>query len=373
MNFINNESIIAQYIDTFYTQKERDFVNSDLEVGFSIEAFKKDFSSKAWLDIEAKYKNLLPYTNLNDFHLEVADRGSYFIRKIFDKYVDEDTFVIYSSFEHPNVLKEIEKVKHKKCLFYHEITSFDFETILDEFYKSNCNQVFVYVPGTSVCTGQIIPQRFYSNIKTACDKHNIKVKLMCDDVHGMFITPRNYSIFDFILYTCHSYIPGFDMGMLWSKESETLGFTNTDRAELYYSKLNLFLSKFDKVRLFPILLTEYFAEELADSTHLDLYTNTTPHIFALKTKGLVFNQAYYDKCNEYRVELGETKAYVNFIRMRIQEFVLKDSSFILNGLQIIKDAIKSFKKKAEMYENGIVFDNTKNINQKITEHILFED
>lgn len=366
------EHIIYNFINSFYTEKERLMIKSDLLTAFNVEDFTLDFNSLEWKNIEDKYKSLLHYTNLNDFHLEVADRASYFIHKIFEKYVNDDVFVIHSSFEHPNVLKELEKVKNKKCLFFNQLISFNLDDIMAEYKASGCNKIFVYVPGTSVCTGQIIPQNFFIKIKNTCERLNINCILVCDDVHGMFITPRDYSIFDFVLYTCHSYIPGFDMGMLWSKSTDTLGFTNIKRAQLYYNKLVLFLNSFNKIRLFPILLCEYFAEELEYTEHLDLYTNTTPHIFALKTKGLLFNQEYYDKCNNFKVELGETRAYINFIRMRIQEFILEDPDFIIKALQTTKKVIKSILLKSQIQQNEIVFDGQKNIQQTLTENILFK-
>ena len=368
----NIENMIYKFIDDFYTKDEKLYIKSNCDIGFSIDCFKKDFVSDDWKSIENKYKNLLNYTDLSEFHLEVADRASYFIKKIFEKYVNDNVFVIYSSFEHPNVLKELENVKNKHYLFYNEILKFDFNNVLLQFKKSKCSKMFVYVPGTSVCTGQIIPQRFYVDIKENCKNLGIECMLMCDDVHGMFITPRDYTIFDFVLYTCHSYIPGFDMGMLWSKKSETLGFTNTVRSNEYYKRLCMFLDRLDKVRVFPILLSEYFAEELSDFDHFDLYTNTTAHIFALKTKGLVFNQAYFDKCDEYKVRLGETKAFINFIRLRIQEFILEDPQFILSGLSITKKAIESFLNKLNIYQTDIIFDGKKNIEHKIEENILFK-
>jgi hypothetical protein len=366
------ENLIYQFIDTFYTDEERAYIKADTNIGFSINAFKKDFTDLNWQRTERQYKELLFYTDLNNFHLEVADRASYFIKKIFEKYVNDTTFVIHSSFEHPNVIKELNNVKHKKCLLYDQLITFNFDNFLLEFKESGCTKVFVYVPGTSTCTGQIVPQNFYSKIKQACNKYNIECMMMCDDVHGMFITPRDYSIFDFILYTCHSFIPNFDMGMLWSKR-EILGFTNIERAEAYYNKLKLFLSKSNKIRLFPILLAEYFSEDLSNTKYLDLYTNTTTHIFALKTKGLVFSQNYFDKCDEYNIRFGETQSFINFIRFRIQEFILEKPEFLLEGLALTKKALESFMKKAEIFHENIVFDGRNNIKHEIKENILIYD
>ena len=113
---LTNVDIIERYIKDFYTLDEKALITSTTNIGFSVEKFKKEFNSNEWLNIENKYKDLLPYSSLDDFHLEVADRASFFIKKIFSKYVTDDTFVIHSSFEHPNVEKELAKVKHKKQL-----------------------------------------------------------------------------------------------------------------------------------------------------------------------------------------------------------------------------------------------------------------
>lgn len=367
------EQLIYKLIDSFYTEEEKLYIKSDNEIAYSLIDFKKEFESNSWKNLESIYKQLLPYTDLSGFRLEVADRASYFIKKIFETYIDDDTtFVIHSSFEHPNVVKELSHVKNKKCLLYDHIISFNFDEFLPIFKESGCNKIFVYVPGTSTCTGQIVPQNFYIQIKQACDKYNIECMLLCDDVHGMFITPRNYSMFDFVLYTCHSYIPEFDMGMLWTKHPEKLGFTNIERTDAYYHKLKLFLSKSDKLRLFQLFLTEFFAEELADSKYFDLYTNVTPHIFAIKTKGLVFSQAYFDKCDQYNVRLGETLSYINFMRYRIQEFILEEPELLIEGLRIGKKALNSFRNKAELVQGSIKFDGRINIKHEIKENILIE-
>lgn len=367
---MTNVDIIEQYIKDFYTLDEKTLIASTVDVGFSVESFKEDFDSKEWINIQNKYKSLLPYGSLTAFHLEVADRVSFFIKKIFSEYVTNDTFVIHSSFEHPNVEKELAKVEHKKQLLYDQIISFNFEGFLTEYKASGCKEIFVYVPGASTCTGQIVPQYFYTSIKEACNKYDIPCMMVCDDVHGMFITSRNYSIFDFILYTCHSFISNFDMGMLWSKHNKKLGYTNIERAETYYNNLTLFLSKLDKIRIFPLLLAEYFAEELADPKYVELYTNTSCHIFALKTKGLIFNQKYFDLCDKYNVRLGKTRSFINFMRFRIQEFILEDPSILLNGLAAAKKAINKFKTKAEFLPSNTIFDGQRNIIHEIKENIL---
>lgn len=372
MNYI--EKMIYDFIGNFYTYEEKKYIKENNEIAYTVNDFKQEFTSNSWKNIEAMYKNLLNYADMSNFHLEVADNASYFIKKIFKHYVDyEKTFVIHSSFEHPNVIKELNHVKHKKSLFYDNIITFNFDDFLPEYKKSKCNKIFVYVPGTSTCTGQIVPQNFYLKIKVACQKYNIECIMCCDDVHGMFITPRDYSIFDFVLYTCHSYIPDFNMGMLWTKKPEFLGFTNTERSNIYYNKLKMFLSKTGKMRLFSLLLTEFFAETLADPIHFDLYTNTTPHIFAIKTKGLVFNQTYFDQCDRYNVRLGETLSYINFMRYRIQEFVLEDPQFLIEGLRIGKKALNSFKNKVEKISNNIEFNGIVNIKHEIKENILIKN
>ena len=67
--------MIEQYIKDFYTLDEKALIASTANVGFSVESFKKDFDSKKWINIQNKYKILLPYGSLADFHLEVADRA----------------------------------------------------------------------------------------------------------------------------------------------------------------------------------------------------------------------------------------------------------------------------------------------------------
>lgn len=329
----HTESLLANLISDFYISSEK----SQYEFGYNMFMEKSDFSSdfsNSWLEITELYRNLLPNTDMSSFRLEVAESGSFFIRKLFTEIVDDDTYVISTTYEHPNVNECLAKCKNKVLLRFNTITECNVDDLITKFTASKCKKVFVYMIGTSTCSGQIVPTYFFTQLKSRLNKLNIKNIFFLDDVHGMFITPRDYSIFDYILYTCHSLVSRFDMGLLWLKnEYQPLGFTNPARTLLYYNKLKLFLDKIHKIRLFPLYLTEYFAEELSITKHFELFTNTTPHIFALKTKGLAFNQSQYDILDEYNIRIGENLCYENFMRLRIQEFISESPEFLIKGLQ----------------------------------------
>lgn len=58
----------------------------------------------------------------------------------------------------------------------------------------------------------------------------------------MFITPRDYRIFDYVLYTAHSLVTEYDMGILISKEHK-FGKLALNWGEEYLKRLDIVLNK----------------------------------------------------------------------------------------------------------------------------------
>ena len=56
----------------------------------------------------------------------------------------------------------------------------------------------------------------------------------------------------------------------------------------------------------------------------------------------------------------------------IEKRILEDPDFIIKALQTTKKVIKSILLKSQIQQNEIVFDGQKNIQQTLTENILFK-
>lgn len=345
-------------MDSFFDsneQKQR-FINAK-----AIDCIYNDnTSADEWKRISDTYKALLPYGHLDQFRLEVGESGSFFIRDIFSRYIDDDTFVVTSRHEHETVKDCLKAVKHKLELVYEDIILLDINSIYDAYVKSGCKKFALYMVGTLIATGEIIPQEFFERLK----KKIPDGLYIIDDVHGMFITPRDYSMFDAVIYTCHSWVSSFNMGLIWSRLPDKIGYRSKENTVLYLDLIKVIIEKFDKVRLFKTVLIEFFAAELADSKTYGLFNRTTQHIFALVTYGLVFTQEFYDEMFKECIRFGETLSYRNFVRIRFQEFILKDPDEAIKALNRLKQILKFLKQVRDQSGIETVFTGEKNVTRK---------
>ena len=344
------DDYVLDYLSSVFTPEEKEFIYTPSDKIFIL-----------WKDLTDKYKKLLPFSHLDYYTLNTASSCTELIQKLFKKHVDNDTFVVSSNYEHDSTRKCLEKVQNKLILHYAEdIIKLNTDKIITEYKKSGCKRLFAYFIGTGLSTGEILPQIFFIKLKKACLDNNIEHVMVLDDVHGMFITPRDYSIFDYIMYTCHSWIKDYEMGMMWSK-TDCGGIQDFDKAKDYLNKLHIVISKFDKIRQFKLVLSQFFAEELANKATFNLFDNTTQHIFTLETHGLAFTQEDYNTLNRYLIKISEYNSIDNFIRIRFQELISFDPEFALEGLH----AVKKILKKAVFLKNssGVIpiFDDSKYI------------
>lgn len=288
--------------------------------------------------LEKEYFDRMPFCNLNEneYHITFNDSGTSFINKIFEKEVDDDTLVITTTFEHPSV-QDYSKNCKNIYLFKttNEIKYCDIQQLVN--LSKQYKKVFVYIIGTRLDTGEIIPQWYFQELKKAFIENNIEHKIMLDDVHGMFIVPRDYSIFDYILYTAHAIVKNYDMGLLISK-SYDFGYKAYNWGKDYLERLDIILKRRSKLNNFKNIMTDYFNKLLTDE-HLQLYTNTVGHIFSIKIIDLTFNDNDLNNLDEiYCIENSSNK-FNGWLRWRFQEFIMLDEKTILEGIKYLEKII----------------------------------
>lgn len=340
------EDYVLKYFSTFFDNKEekQNAYNNNKKIDPN-----KTIKTKDWEKIVKSYKQLLPYSNLEEYNMEIGESGSFFIHKLFDKYVDNDTFVISTYEEHDTTQIHLSKIKNKMIIGVHEeIKKLNIDKIYSEFKKSGCKKIFLYIVGTSLTSGQIASQLFFYKLKEKLINKNIEHIFVLDDVHGMFITPRDYSVFDAILYTAHSWVKNFEMGLLFHKLDNCFGLYDYEYAKIYLEKLKIFISKFEKVRQFKTIMIQYFAEELSKPETFEIYDNTTQHIFTLQTHDLSFTQRDYDELEKYYIKVSEFNIKNNFVRIRFQELISLDPLTALEGLKKVKKILK----RSEIIKNS---------------------
>lgn len=301
--------------------------------------FKSDIS-KDFEKIENEYFRRMPLCNISEktHHITFTNCATDIINGLFEKFVDDDTLVIHSNNEHDNVKKNLEKCKHTlEVDYYNEIIPLKTFRIINEAKKYS--KVFVYIIGTQISTGEITPQLFFERLKQQFLLYNIKHTITLDDVHGMFLVPRDYSIFDYVLYTAHALIRNYDMGLLISKD-KLLGIQSSLWGDEYLKMLDVVLKRKEKIRLFSHIMREEFYELLLQN-NIGLCDYTTPHIFSLKTNNIKFTQKMYDILDSNAIRLEGIEQQNTYIRFRAQHYI-QNSSFLVDGLDILYNILSSY-------------------------------
>lgn len=294
--------------------------------------------------LEDEFFNRMPFCNISseNRYLRFDVSGTAIIDKVFEKEVDDDTLVISTRFEHNAVWDALSRCKN--VYKFESLKNYDLNEIAKLLNKYK--KVFVYIIGTQLMTGEITPQNFFIKLKSLLINHNKPHKMLIDDVHGMFITPRDYTLFDYVLYTAHSLVCDYNMGCLISKEND-IGIPAYNWGKDYLKRLDLVLSRKEKLYMFKNILYQYFSEIL-ESDRYNLIPATTQHIFSIETTGVYFTKKMCKDLFDYRIKIDEENYYHSHIRIRFQEFIRQSPENIYKGINLLLDTLKNLE---EYFDN----------------------
>ena len=332
------DDLIRWYIkDCNFTNEEK------LSLRIAREASPEEASPEEYKELIQQYFDRMPFCNLtsDDHFIAFDESGTAFIDKIFEREVDDDTLVISTTYEHTSVQKCLAVVKNKILLNSdRDIRAYNISPLIEEAKKYK--KVFVYIIGTQLSTGEITPQLFYEKLKEAFVSNNIEHKIMIDDVHGMFMTPRDYRIFDYVLYTAHSLVTEYNMGLLITKEY-MFGKRAYNWGKEYLEKLDIILKRRLKMLQFKNIIIQYLNEYLSDTNMFRLFNFTSDHIFAVETVGLEYDTNTWEKLDLYKIRVSEFKMVKNWIRIRFQEFTRLSEDKAIEGLHYLCKIIEKAK------------------------------
>lgn len=304
----------------------------------------KDFND----NIVSELFSLCPSCNITAFDYTVRFDlcATNLIKKLFDAHYDDDTLIITSNNEHKNV-QDI--IQNKNVLVLDqdtEIHKLKINRVLS--YTKRYKKIIVYIIGTQLSSGIITPNVFFTMLKNTLELAGCNTTLIIDDVQGMYIVPRDYSIFDYIIGTAHSVIGNFDMGILIQKNSNNpIGFKYYESSADYIKKMKIFLSN-NQIALYQFysVMQEAFSVELANpNTKIQL--KSAPNIFNIQLGSTVTNDSiHFSKSdealfNKYFIHLEglDGKCINQSIRFRAQEFLYYWKN-VKKGLYLLQEYIK---------------------------------
>lgn len=234
--------------------------------------------------VETEFFKRMPncHCTIQSKQLQFNISATAFIDQLFETYVDDNTLVITAECNHPNVVKNLDKCKNViKLNQYFDIAALNLKKVSNKL--SNFDKVFVYIIGTTNDSGEITPQEFFVKLKTLLTSKRKENIIVIDDVQGMFMVPRNYELFDYVIGTAHCTVRRYDMGILISnrKDIHKFGFKYYNWGEEFLLGLDVILCRSYKESIFNIILKEFFSEFITNNS-ID-YELTVPYIFRLKT------------------------------------------------------------------------------------------
>lgn len=297
--------------------------------------------------------------SLANHTLYVGNSGTEMIDALFDKYINDNTLLVTTEIEHTAVKANIEKYNlADKCVMINPMSLYDVRSEFKHVDLSKYTRAFVYIIGTNLTNGNVTPQQYYTDIKGYLESKGIQTILTIDDVHGFYLIPRDYTIFDYVINTGHVLTRRFDMGMLWSKTEEKFGKFYDNWLRTYINSLDIMLERKDKLHYWNRVMRNEFNDVVINSNKLvQFVTDGAEHIFTLKVncppKYIYTEEDSLRIEREKEIKLDDPKDNNSdffYIRIRASAFTVHPEE-----LEEVLDIIKSILRKAssvmQMLEN----------------------
>lgn len=264
------------------------------------------------------------HSNLDRSHwLRLSECATNLINQVFECLYDENSIVLSTMQEHTNVLKILEN----KNVHYVDFQNDTEETILEscKCAVNSYNKIIVYMSGTQIKTGRVIDNSFFYNLKKCLgDK---EIYMILDDVQGMFMIPRSYRQFDFVIGTAHSLIEGYDTGFVILKKEilgrYNIGVENCRWISDYLPLLDIMIKRRQQIGEFHAIMEEY-CHDLVCENNFKIYDKQANHIFSFDCNKIPFTSNMESAMNKYRISIDSVDGSMRpqtSIRFRAQEVI----------------------------------------------------
>ena len=261
--------------------KQFDISNEEMKL---LKSYETDFATK---DVEYFYDyvkekalSMLPVRTIN-YNVHFDTCATNIIDCLFNQYVDDDTLVITTMSEHPSVKKNLEKCKNVLYMCCNG-------KVIKEFYKQSeqirkFKKVFVYSIALSVGDGQITYNDIIQDLKRDLDLMQIQSTFVLDAVQELFMLPRDYSLYDYVIGTAHAFVTQYDTGILFSREFIESSKECLSRGNQYLDLLSILMRNKEKLYQFKYVMMQVFGKYLSTDSALSV-TENGPYVFNLIDK-----------------------------------------------------------------------------------------
>lgn len=303
------------------------------------------------------YNRLL---NIKGYRVEVDEHCTSLIKKLFQRYVNKDTFVLTTEQEHPAVKNYLPE-NNTYIICVNELNRKDaIPQIIQKFKQSGCKNFFLIMAGVVPGSSEILSEAFFRQLKLELTRNNINHIFTLDDCQGLYMINRDYSDFDCILGTAHVVVRyGFSMGILYTKLPHIIGHINKGSLKDFTSKLNYAFNHKQDALKFNSLMTEFLKDEIDNDT-FTIKGNQASHMLTISTNGVKFNQKNATYLKDFGIIFSELNSKNRLIRLRYQDTLLFEPQELIKGLYQFKKMLHSLKKMKEL-GTDLTFDNSVDI------------
>lgn len=286
-------------------------------------------------DLEVE-ERLLTAAKLKSFYPSFALSATELIHKLFVKYTVPNTLIITTPNEHENVQRIIKHLNTDVVYVDPNDTQFDMG-IIDR--ASQYSNVILYMIGTQYSTGIVNNYGLYRWIKYQIEKYGIPCILICDACQELFLLDRDYTDFDYVIYTGHSLVQLFNLGMLFSKEPIDIGNHWAHNVDYYIDCLSFVLDRKKHLLQFNQVMNKAFATEI-DNHKVVVFNNSAPHLFCFKLNNLSMVQnyrAWIDLFRKHHLVLQKIDQDW-IIRFRAQD-VMREHTLFIDSLKFLQGVL----------------------------------
>lgn len=294
-------------------------------------------------NIIIKIYSLLNKSKINQKNtfIFIKDNATNIITDIFDKQVDNETLVISSTSQHPSVIINLARCKNVQTL---DLINFSKEKFQNIIKNTKYKKIFLYFIGTIRCNGIIIQQKTFLDIIAILKKYNKTYKLTIDAVHELFLNQRDYTIFDYIIYTAHAIIKNHDIGILISKEKMYQdNISDIDKLLLtqHYKGLQIIKKYIDNNYIFNIKkqYMEYFKDIINNQRFFYIQNITQFNTFCIYCNNAYLSKKNLQHFGKDQLLQHQFKDGIQIIYIRLLYLIPEDKVFIKSKLQYLKQLL----------------------------------
>ena len=318
-----------------YELRMRDKIDSD-SIDYSEALKPQQFSN-----CEEQLLSYMPWVGneCKDKHFHFTKSCTDAIDAIFKPYIDdENSLVITTSLEHESVIKNLKKCKNVVTLDA-GITTLHNSLIIPEIVKQAGNKLYskilIYVVGTYVGFGNIHSNYLVEKIQQRARIMSDNVCTVLDDCQGMFLVPRDYSIYDYVLCTSHA-LTRLDSGIVFS-EKDDIGTKALEPATLLTQRLEPVIKRREKLLMFKNVMSQYFDTYRHQFEQIEL-SNSAPYIFSVDDVNRCISDDFGLELEKYYIMLDgrNSDSDKRILRFRAMHFLFFPQHLI-DGLQFFED------------------------------------